>query len=366
MMNRGSSRMAWLVRSALLVGAAWLAGTTPAWATFIDSDPDIVTAMVPLPASVTLSTTALPTYASYQVTLTHNATNAQLKPVMFTATTTVVDSAGVAVPAQTAAFVPASLPVGCTSTTPSTINCSFSDGLLTPGAVKSFAVTVTAPSAGFKVNFKSKTSWKEWIYFTESTPEATVSTLLSAPDPLKVSSFVPPGGATLFTGVNGGLPTIDNTWTTTLNLPATAAAAVVNIQNAINPVTCAPNLTTCNSSTLSIPGGVFDHLTITLRRYATTIAKHAKISSAHVYYSGPAHPDPRVTTYNVGLGFDVPSCTVTTYSPDVLPVQGIPCIKSRTAVYKSVIGETEHDDDEKVLLYWEFVIWAKDNGKYQN
>ncbi len=333
-------------------------------------DPDIVTTISPQPASVTLST-ALPKYASYQVTVTHYARPETLAPVKFTATTSVVAADGVTPVAGQTADVVGSDSAECTATGV-TVNCTFVAGLVAANSSKTFSVTVKAPSAGAQVKFTSQTSWvepNERNAPTEFEPVRTAFTALDAPDPLKVSSFVPAGGGTLYTGENGGIPapTTLNTWTATVTLPPTAGSTTASIQNLISPITCAPNLLDCSSSTLTIPGGPFANLIITLRRDASTIGKYAKISNAKVFYSDPGHPNP-LAVYPL----QVPACTDTTYG--VLPLSGIPCMSSRQAVYAPTTSSTsrtsgvDHDDDDdhKTLLYWEFVIKAVDNGKYAN
>jgi hypothetical protein len=369
------------LKMAVIVVAAVLGGIAPAMADDKRSgcakrdryclDPDIVTTVSPQPASVTLST-ALPKYASYEVTITHYARPETLAPVKFTATTSVVASDGVTPIAGQTADVVGSDSAECTASGV-TVNCTFVAGLVAANSSKTFSVTVKAPSAGAQVKFASQTSWvepNERNAPTEFEPERTAFTALDAPDPLKVSSFVPAGGGTLYTGENGGIPapTALNTWTATVTLPPTAGSTTASIQNLISPITCAPNLLDCSSSTLTIPGGPFANLIITLRRDASTIGKYAKISNAKVFYTDPGHPNPSAV-----YPLQVPSCTDTTYG--VLPLSGIPCMASRQAVYAPTTSSTsrttsgghdDDDDDHKTLLYWEFVIKAVDNGKYTN
>jgi hypothetical protein len=327
------------------------------------------------------------TYASYHVKITHYADRDELlKPVVFTGTTAVVGASG------SAEFLSASglpsnascniTPSAVTPTpTPPTIVCTFLDGLNLKSSFVEFDLVVRTPilalaTTGAQINFTSTTRWTEpnewrwtsggWIHPTEYEPGRSASTLLAAPDPLKVSSYVPAGGGTLSTGLNGGIPapTTSNTWTATVTLPTTAPATTVGVVNFIDPVTCAPNLLDCSSSTLSIPGGPFANLVITLRRDASTIAKYAKISSAKIFYSDPLHANSLVV-----YPLQVPACTDTTYG--TLPLSGIPCIASRKAVYQTITTTSstttsyrDDDDDHKKLLYWEFVINAVDNGKY--
>lgn len=326
-------------------------------------DPDITTTLAPTPASVTLSTAAQPTYASYTVAIVHYSVRDELlKPVRFNASTTVVDAAGIEVAGQSAGFLVSSLPPGCalSASGPTAVECVFADGLFLKGSRIDFTLTVRAPSAGAQIRLQSQTRWNEPNEFDrlESEPVRSASTGLSAPDPAKVNSYVPPSTAatTLFTGVNGGAATPADTWTTTVTVPPLSLATTAEITEVVDPVTCAANLLDCSSSTLTIPGS-FAELRIILRRDASTIAKNAKIGSARIFYDNPSHPDPRVT-----YPMQVPACGDTTFG--TLPQPGIPCIASRTdhpnkATPKKPVPPGFEGD-------WEFVIRALDNGQYRN
>ena len=343
----------WIVAaSAALASAAMLLGAAPALATY---GPDIATTVERLPASVTLSTTALPTFASYRITLTHNLEHDDLKPVYFTATTSVLDAAGAVVPGRAAEFVASSLPTGCAATTTTTINCTFNDGLLGAGATKVFSVTVKAPGAGAKLQFRSQTSWKECRVF-EQTPPASIYTALGAPDPSQVNTFVPPGGGTLFTGSVGGMATTVDTWTTTVKLPSSAPATTAEVAETVSAITCAPDLLDCSTSKLKIPG-TFANLLITLRRDVSTIGKHANICNARIYYSEPTVPAVGVT-----YPLEVPACTDTTYG--ALPRPGVPCIDDRKAYPRK--SKHGHPVPAGFEGDWEFIIKAVDNGRYTN
>lgn len=337
------------------------------------SGPDVVTTIAAAPTSVTYATTALPTYASYTVTLAHYASrNELLKPVSFNASTAVLDMKNLAVPGQSATIVAASLPAGCSvGATPTNVTCTFPNGLYYKTDKITFTVTVRAPAAGHHISFAGTASWVECDDYKNRVqygPLTTATTALSAPDPLAVSSYVPSGGGKLYTGTNGGIPTsaASNTLSVTVTLPTSAAATTASIVNKIADPTCprAPNLLDCSTSTLTIPG-TFANLVITLRRDASTITRRAKIGNAIVYYDQPSHPAPGIPY--AGFGFQVPACTDTTYGS--LPRSGVPCIKSRTAVYaprtsKDRDEDCDPDDKSKKLLYWEFVILAVDNGRF--
>jgi len=120
-------------------------------------------------------------------------------------------------------------------------------------------------------------------------------------------------------------------------------------------VTCAPDLLTCSTSTLTIPGTFLDELTIILRRDASTITNGAKIANARIYYQKTdADGNP------VGTTDEVLTCTDVTYG--TLPQSGKPCIESRTAWPKKSTPKVqvplESGGD------WWFFIRAIDNGKY--
>jgi hypothetical protein len=232
------------------------------------------------------------------------------------------------------------------------------------------ALTVKVPRVGAKISFYSQTSWKE-CEEPESTPATTVYTPLAAPDSSSVSTFVPAGGATLFTGTGGGVATKADPWTTTVTIPTSAPGTPAQILETTSAVTCAPNLLTCNTSNLTIPG-TFANMVITLRRDVSTIAKHADIASARVQYTNPGHP--AGPSFHVQYPLEVPSCSDTTYAVS-LPVSGIPCIASRTAYPSKGDDDDERDKKKRPPPVvtpagfegdWEFVIKAVDNGRYIN
>ncbi|MEP6874240.1 MAG: hypothetical protein ABI887_07725 [Burkholderiales bacterium] len=353
-----------------LAGAALLAaGSTFGGGALAHGGPDIATFVLPAPASVTLAGTGLLTYASYEVTLTHDQDRSVLQPVYFSASTTVRDSHNAVQSGQSAVFVAANLPTGCSAPTPTTLSCTFTDGLLRPGSTKTFTLIVQVPTAGAKIGLTSQTSWRDCGHGRlESTPGSTAYTLLTAPSPDAVASYLPAGGGTLFTGNATGTATPTDPWTTTVSVPTSAGAASVSILETLLTSTCAGDLTTCNSSLLTIPG-TFANLTIYLRRDATTISRYAKISSAKVYYSEPAHPAAHVV-----YPLEVPSCK-DTWTYGQLPRSGIPCIAERTAYpskddcdrySKQHGGSTIGLPPPGYEGDWEFRILAVDNGRYIN
>jgi hypothetical protein len=228
------------------------------------------------------------------------------------------------------------------------IECSIGQ-LRGGGGSSSFVVIFQAPTEGASVDF----AWTN--YYSEGsndngahtdTNSGTTSTTLGTPIATELKTYVPPTGGTFFTG-STGVATLSDTWTTTVNVPSSAKAEVIE---STLPSTCAPNLLTCEVSTLTIPG-IFPKLIIKLRRDASTIAKSAKISSARIHYSNPTTPDPRIT-----YPYELLPCTDTTWGP--LPQVGIPCLNKRTEYTKRTAPTPDWEGD------WEFEIWALDNGKY--
>jgi hypothetical protein len=244
------------------------------------------------------------------------------------------------------------------------VTCTFTAGVTVRGGQVSFDLTIAAPTAGGQVVLSSRAYWFEGKDHGQA-PLATTATALAAPDPAKISAYVRANyPAKLFTGVNSGIATADDSWTTTVAVPAQSTSTTVNVSEATD-VPLASNLSNKSSSTLAIPGTFPGHLVITLRRDATTIGKGANIATAQVRYFNPAHPAPGIV-----YPISVPNCTDTSYG--VLPQSGIPCISKRTAY-----PVPKKDDDKKsasVLAApltgyegdWEFEIQALDNGTYEN
>jgi hypothetical protein len=330
--------------SFLLFVAATIGVATSAFA----GDPNVISTVTAVPSIVTYSrpeeSPPLITYAAYEISVVNNSTNT-LNNVR------VVGSTSVAGSTQAAPFV-ASIGLGCVTTNMSAtaIECSIGQ-LRGGGGSSSFVVVFQAPTEGASVDF----AWT--VYYAEGsndngahadTNSGTTSTALGTPVATELKTYVPPGGGTFFTG-STGVATSADPWTTTVNVPSFAKAEVTE---STLLSACAPNLLTCEVSTLTIPG-IFPKLIITLRRDVSTIAKSAKISSARIYYDNPTTPDPRIT-----YPYEVLPCTDTTWGP--LPQAGIPCINKRTEFTKRTAPTPDWEGD------WAFEIWAIDNGRYQN
>lgn len=352
-------------RAPFILGAAMLLAGSPAFG----GAGDITTTVIPIAPNVTYSrdasatnkTPALVTYVGYRVQISNVGGNT-INNIRFTGTTSVTDS-------QEKAIYSSAEGVSCTTSTGGTsIDCNI--GQLKAGEpFPEFAVFFVAPVK--VVNTVADGENQDFVSFSGTTfyaegtggvpqstptnstlPWATVPVTLGTFNPESVKSAVPKGGGTLFTG-DGAVATATDTWATAVVVPATTRFTTAEILEATTPTTCAPDLLTCSTSTLTIPGS-FANLIIYLRRDVTTIAKNAKISSARVYYSDPTTPAEGVT-----YPYEVLPCTnTTTYGS--LPKPGVPCIKSRTEFTKRTAPTPEWEGD------WQFEIWALDNGRYVN
>jgi hypothetical protein len=367
--HRVSSSPFAVLRTTIVAVIALMAGAVPAFAS--DNDGDITTTLAGQQTSVTQTTTSVTTYASYRITLTHYTARTEATgPITVKLTTTVDGSPSALVPIV---GLSAAVPAGSTSCgTPASgvLTCT-TNSLSTPGQSAYFDVTVAAPTSGSQVGLKAETSWYEYGEGTEYAPTVTASIPLDVPDPNKVKSYVPantaltlfPSSADCVTGTAyvGCAATPTQPWTTTVQIPASSQIIEAEVAQAFNSPDCARagNLLNCSTSILTIPGS-FDHLVITLRRDGSTISSNgAKIANAVVYYDG----SPKLPPAGVVYPLQVPNCTDTTYGP--LPAPGIPCIKVRTDYPKKTVPPKppvppEFPND------WEFVIWALDNGKYNN
>lgn len=313
------------------------------------ADPNVVVSVSAAPPTVTFSrpfaTPALPTYAAYTVTIANNGTNT-LNNVVFTGSTAVALVNG---PAASAPFFQSDgLACQTTNAGPPSIACPIGQ-LRAGGDSRSFTVLFSAPVQGTlpapadKVNFSWAFNYAEGPNDNpgaahQDTQTGVTSTSLGTPTDSQVKSFVPAGGATIFTGLSG-VATAADPWTTTVAIPSLAEATVVE---SVLPQSCSADLLVCNASELTIPG-TFAQLVITLRRDKSTIKPGAKISNAEITY---AHD---------GVNFTpVQSCDLTGG-----PAPGVPCLASRKAYTKKNAPNAEWIGD------WEFIIFALDNGQYR-
>lgn len=299
---------------------------------------------------VTWASANQPTFASYAITMTNTKPNA-ISGVRLIGTASVVNGT------STAQFYPASSDTHCTATNvqQTAVACSF--GLLQPNAPVSFTVTFSAPTDGDQIAFAWSAVFDESGGGASDGSAGTTTTGLAPPNDAAVTSVVPQGGnVTFFTGSGSGIATPSDPWTTTVSVPTGAASTTATVAESSSNVTCAPDLLTCNITTLSIPGTFANLLVITLRRDASTIRNGAKISNARIFYDGATTPDPFVV-----YPLEVLSCNDTTYG--LVPRAGVPCIDTRTAYPKKSTPKnpvpTGFEGD------WEFIIKAVDNGQYR-
>ena len=340
--RRAWARLARPLTAALLIGAA---------TTGMAADPIVDISVIPVPETVSLSRVSPPfvTYAAYEVTVINKSVNT-LNNIRLEGTTSVLPTPTT----QTAPLV-ASINVNCQTPGSTTIVCPIGQLQGKGAGTSSFVVIFQAPPAGTSVKF----NWT--VYYSEGSGDNPGSshadfqsgfaeTTLGTPTATQVKTYVPPGGGTFFTGVDG-VARLGDPWTTTVTVPTAAKAEVVELPPATPQ---ASDLFTEEASTLSIPGTFDNNLVILLRRDASTIAKGAKISSAKIYYEADAGKgDPRIT-----YPYLVLPCTDTTWG--TLPQPGIPCenkparieFNKKTAPTPDFVGD------------WQFEIWAKTNGKY--
>jgi hypothetical protein len=373
-----------LVASTLVAGTGFAAAITSPGTCSSGCDEetsDVNATILSNPEKVSLSQPGSTSLISYSINITHYANTEQLTGTVLTLTTSVTGST-----TSSATFDSTALPSGCTLTNSTTLACLLPDTKFLNDPVANFSVTVIAPTAGTKVSLASTLSYSEEVSRTEVINFPAVDTALSDPasDPDFAGTFIPPAGGTFFTGTKNGLPSAapNATWAASVKVPSNPHGVGGTIQNGINSDPACPraaNLLDCSSSEITVPGTFSNQLTFVLRRDASTIRGNGKIASAIVYYDHAADElsDSRIT-YS-GYGFQVPSCSDTTYLLPpyaALPMPGIPCIQQRNAYFKfkngdvkSVKdGQTGKDDGQNSgkLLYWEFIILAVDNGRFTN
>lgn len=348
-------RTALRLATAALLGSSLLLGATAARAEAAASAIVVKTEVLATPVTYSrpAATPPLPTWAAWKVTVANNGRNV-VNHLTFTGVTTVLT------PGETAPFLIAEgldgASVNCTTTNlaQNAVSCPLGT-LRSNGGAVSFVlifkgpVAVASPLPADRIDFAWQASYAESLNDSAGASRQDTQTGLAPPTALgtplitQVQSTVPRTGGTFFTG-NTAVATAADPWTTTVNVPARLAYTTAMILEATALNSCAPDLLTCNSSTLTIPGN-FAYLTVTLRRDASTIKPGAKIANAKVYYASD----------NVTFT-EVLDCAVTGG-----PQPGVPCMESRTAYTKknAPIPTLEWEGD------WEFVIRALDNGRYE-
>lgn len=325
------------IRAAASVAAACLL-CAAAMSSHAGRNPAVETTVTATPASVTRSrpdaTPPVTSFAAYRVTITNDNRNV-VNHVYFVGAATVIGSSDKATFAE-------SIGAACTplNAARTQIKCPIGQ-LRGRGGSASFTVLFKAPANGQKIAFAWKGVFAEGLKDNEHAahPDTTAGitlTLLQAPNPNEVKTFVPSGGATVFTGTSNIANPLDPA-TTTVTVPKAASAEIVE---SINPQSCAADLLVCFTSDLTIPG-TFANLVIKLRRDASTIRKYANIANAKVFYAADGVHFAEVLTCDCTGG----------------PAPGAPCIDSRKAYNKYNAPSAGFIGD------WEFTILAVDNGR---
>jgi hypothetical protein len=316
--------------------------------------------VVALPDSVTRSTVALPTYASYRITIT-SLVRDHLNNMSFKGAVSVQGSTQSATLFGTDG-------ASCTLSA-GVLDCAVPGALGDTGQAASFTVTLKTPTAGSAIVLAGQATLLAHCCGSTQTNAASATTALAAPAADSFSTYVPTAQtpATLYSGtrtqggVVGSIPIVDaltnDPFTTTVIVPGGSPATTASVSERDVAQSCSAN-PRCFESKLLIPGS-FDFLTIILRRDRTTLNPYhtgqSELDNAIVKYypdDDPANPDKFII---------VPNCSVV---PGGLPTAKNPCIASRKAYPvprkgKPAVPPGLEGD-------WEFVIRALDNGRYVN
>lgn len=320
------------------------------------ADPNVVVSVTAAPPTVTFSrpfaSPTLPTYAAYKVTIANNGANT-LNNVVFTGSTAVALVNG---PSSSAPFFQSDgLVCQPAPGDPTSIACLIGQ-LRAGGDSRTFTVLFSAPVQGIlpapadAVNFNWAFNYAEGPNDNpgsahQDTQLGTTTTALGTPTASEVKSFIPASGGLIFTG-SDGVARSGDPWTTTVTIPVTAQASIVEQPAAGS---CTPDVPNCDLSSLAIPGLALPadgpYLEVVLRRDAATIKPGAKISNAVIRYT----PD-------VGPEIDVIACTL---MPLGQPGVDQPCLVSKKAYTKKNAPSADWIGD------WEFIIRARKNGQYR-
>jgi hypothetical protein len=326
-----------------------------------------ISASVSPGAPVSLSINGSEPAASFRVTVTNTSSSNTINSPRFVATSAVVNGS---VNAK-AAFRSATVYPCAPSPDLTSIDCALSP--LAPGqSSPEFIVTFNAPTSGESIALAWQAVFNQGLPPGNSNGETGTATLELAPiDPNAVQSDVPVDVA-LFFFTGSGIATKDDPWVTRVDVPGSAIATRATILELVESGsiggTCAQasNLLNCSTTTLTIPGATFagPFLEITLLRDESTLAKGAKIASARVIYRKEQDASGSCGALACSsYPMELLSCSNTsTYG--ALPQPGIPCIKERQEFAKKSTGKVfvppGYEGD------WRFLIWAVDNGRFEN
>lgn len=324
------------LRRGLFAAALALTAALPAMA----ASPTVDITVVPVPDTVSYSRPpALTTRAAYEVRVVNRSTNT-INSVQLLGTTQVVGAGG------TAPFTEA-VGAACSPTNAARTAISCALGQLRGGggatATSSFVLIFDAPPAGTSIRLDWTVSYGEGMGDSTGashvdTQNGQAVTLLGTPTATDLRSYVPTGGATLFTGVTG-IATSADPWTTTITVPAFAKAEVLEDLDAAS---CSPNYLICVRSTLTIPGS-FNFLLIKLRRDVSTLTPRARIENAVLRYAPDASTTP----------VDIVPCGAN----DAIPAGQKRCLLYRLVYTKKNSPTADYVGD------WEFGIKALENGR---
>ena len=332
---------------------------------------DDVVPPAPQTYSVSVSRAGLDSFISYRLTFLNSSTNT-VNQVVFKATATVTGAAsGIAAYKVLVNLTPASpncpAPPAPNATQTNTVTCAI--GQLKAGDKRDFFLLFRAPEAGATVAFTGDTTFSSGnspnsppATFTKQVTNSMVLTTIEEQQVNKsVITVLPPRGGSFFTGPNGQA-NATNLFSTVVQVPSTLPTTPTTLpaivtdnritQESVSSFACAPGYFCYGlSSDISIddaakpPGSRVDFtpypsgiIAITLRQDAASLTVKNPtpgIFDVRIFYTPTGSP----TT------IELQACGTS------LPTIDIPCVKSRTDNLKGKKG------------YYEYLIWARDNGR---
>lgn len=351
------------VRAVAFMGAVALAG---AGSSSFAGNATLEIVVVPVPNEVSLTrpsadqSQASTAYAAYRIDVT-NKTGNTLNAVVFSS---LASSNGT--PVQFTEYVSQ---VGtCVG---SGINLSCSIGQMKAGDSASVVAVFKAPTSGTSITFTtnatfstqgSSSSTPALISYSPAPSGTVVTTLVdAASDPMvnaEALTYVPSTGTAVCTGANC-IPAGTNPGTVTLKVPKTpagngTASLAFGLASSTNPVCSGYQ---CNEATVTAPG-LYDNLTIVLRRNAAFIASGAKIEKSKVWYIFDNGTKVEITNNycakNPSTGASLPPVAPTGVDPATVS----PCIAGLTAYAKN------YKANPALSGVFEWVIYSLHNGRF--
>jgi hypothetical protein len=316
--------------------------------------------------SVSVSRAGLDSFISYRVTFRNTSTNT-VNQVRFTATATVTGAAsgiaGYTAFVNLAAANPnCAAPPAPNATPTNTVSCAI--GQLKAGEGREFFLIFRAPEAGATVEFDGATDFSSGN--SSNTPPASFTKLVENSMVLtttvqqqvntSVITVLPPRGGSFFTGPNAQADGT-NLFTTKVQVPSTLTTSTPTVtdnridQASVPGFACSPGYFCYgHSSDISVddakngakvdftPLGTSGILAITLRQDAASVTVKKPtpgVFDVRIFYT----PTGSATT------IELAACGSS------LPSVDVPCVKARTDALKGKKG------------YYEYLIWARDNGR---